>query len=210
MQTTFGLETDRLPHCVVYPATRSTRICRRSCADVIGEIIGGRSSGWRGWRSPGAVVDGGRVKPTLVLLHSLLLGPLTWAPVAAKLRALGVGTVIPSMVHVTDVDEPPFWPQIGAVVKDSVSALPQDQPIVLVAHSNAGVVVPPVVAAAGRSLGACSSMPVCPRVAGRRLPPPDRLAYLRSIAAEAGCRNGRHGGKRTPSHHCFPAPGPEH
>lgn len=31
--------------------------------------------------------------------------------------------------HVTDVDDPPFWPRIGAVVNDSISHLPQDQPI---------------------------------------------------------------------------------
>lgn len=126
------------------------------------------------------------MKPTLVLLHSLLLGPLTWAPVAAKLRALGVATVVPSMVHVTDVDEPPFWPQIGAVVKDSVSDLPQDQPIVLVAHSNAGVVVPPVVAAAGRPVVGCvfvdASLPS--RCGPTPAASPERLAYLRSIAAE--------------------------
>ncbi|MFC7545633.1 hypothetical protein [Plantactinospora sp. GCM10030261] len=74
------------------------------------------------------------MKPVLVLLHSLLLEPLTWAPLAAKLRALGVATVVPSMVHVTDVDDPPFWPWIGAVVNDGLSHLLQGRPIVLVAQ----------------------------------------------------------------------------
>jgi hypothetical protein len=126
------------------------------------------------------------VKPALVLLHSLLLGPLTWAPVAAKLRALGAATVVPSLVHVADADDPPFWPRIGAAVKDSVSHLPPGQPIVLVAHSNAGLLVPVVVQAAGRPVVGClfvdASLPS--RCGPTPAASPDRLAYLRSIAAE--------------------------
>lgn len=77
------------------------------------------------------------MEPAFVLAHSLLLGPSTWAPVAASLRGTGAVTVVPSLVDVTDADDPPFWPSVAAAVDDAISDLPQDQPIVLVAHSNA-------------------------------------------------------------------------
>ncbi|MDG4797788.1 alpha/beta hydrolase [Micromonospora sp. WMMD1082] len=124
------------------------------------------------------------MKPAFVLLHSLLLGPLTWAPVAANLRTRGTTTVVPSLVHVADVDDPPFWPRIGAAVNDGVSHLPPGQPIVLVAHSNAGPLVPVVVPAVGRPVAGClfvdASLPSLrgPTPAAS----PERLAHLRSIA----------------------------
>ncbi|MEV2239244.1 alpha/beta hydrolase [Micromonospora sp. NPDC049891] len=126
------------------------------------------------------------MKPAVVLLHSLLLGPLTWAPVAARLRALGTATVVPSLIQVADADDPPFWPRICTTVRDSVSHLPQDQPIVLVAHSNAGLLVPTVVRAAGRPVAGClfvdASLPS--RCGATPAASPERLAHLRSIAAE--------------------------
>ncbi|WBB91321.1 alpha/beta hydrolase [Verrucosispora sp. WMMC514] len=126
------------------------------------------------------------MKPALVLLHSLLLGPVTWAPVAARLRALDAAAVVPSLVHVAAVGEPPFWPGVAAAVSDSVSQLPDGQPIVLVAHSNAGLVVPAVVPAAGRPVVGClfvdASLPS--RSGPTPAASPERLAYLRSVATE--------------------------
>lgn len=132
----------------------------------------------------GGVVDGGRVEPAFVLLHSMLLGPSTWAPVAARLAASGAVAVVPSFVDVADLDDPPFWPRVAATVDDALTRLPPHQPVVLVAHSNAGLLVPAVVRAARRPVAGClfvdASLPA------RTRPTPaataERLAFLRTLA----------------------------
>jgi hypothetical protein len=122
--------------------------------------------------------------PAFVLVHSLLLGPLTWAPVAARL-ASGAVTVVPSLVDVADAN-PPFWPSVVARVNDAVDRLPRRQPIVLVAHSNAGLMVPVIVQAAPRPVAGCvfvdASLPA--RVGPTPAAPPERLDFLRSTATE--------------------------
>ena len=124
------------------------------------------------------------MEPAFVLVHSLLLGPATWAPVAARLAASGAVTVVPSLVGVTDTDEPPFWPRVVATVDGAVSHLPPEQPIVLVAHSNAGLLVPVVVRAARRPVAGClfvdASLPS--RAGPTPAAPPERLTHLRAMA----------------------------
>ncbi|WP_239133653.1 alpha/beta hydrolase [Rugosimonospora africana] len=89
---------------------------------------------------------------------------------------------MPSLVDVTDADDPPFWPRIAARVNDAVASLPRDQPILLVAHSNAGVFVPVVVQAARRPVAGC--LFVDARLPSRTGPTPtaspERLDYLRT------------------------------
>jgi predicted alpha/beta hydrolase family esterase len=68
---------------------------------------------------------------------------------------LGAVTVVPSLVDVADADDPPFWPRVAAKVNDAVVRLPPGQPLVLVAHSNAGLFVPVVVQAAQRPVAGC-------------------------------------------------------
>jgi hypothetical protein len=126
------------------------------------------------------------VDPAFVLLHSLLLGPLTWAPVAARLAAAGAVTVVPSLVDVTDVDDPPFWPRVVATVNDAVSQLPTGQPMWVVAHSNAGLFVPVVVQSAQRPVAGClfvdASLPS--RNGPTPTASPERLNYLRTKATQ--------------------------
>ncbi|MGI8794032.1 MAG: alpha/beta hydrolase [Acidimicrobiales bacterium] len=78
-----------------------------------------------------------------VLVHSPLVGPLTWARVGAALERRGHDVVIPELHSKT----PPYWEhyadQVAAVVEES------DVPVVLVAHSGAGAILPVV----GHSLG---------------------------------------------------------
>ncbi len=69
-----------------------------------------------------------------VLVHSPLVGPLTWGPVADRLDA-----VVPCL---TDL-EPPYWRSIA----DKVAAAITD-PAILVAHSNAGLFLPVIAQAA--------------------------------------------------------------
>jgi alpha/beta hydrolase family protein len=126
------------------------------------------------------------VNPAFVLVPSLLLGPLTWAAVAARLAASGRTTVVPSLVNVTDVDDPPFWPRVAATVDEAVAQLPQGQPIVVVAHSNAGLFVPVVVDAARRPVVGC--LFVDARLPARTGPTPaaspERLAHLRTMVSD--------------------------
>ncbi|GAA4604021.1 hypothetical protein BJY16_004831 [Actinoplanes octamycinicus] len=117
-----------------------------------------------------------------VLLHSLLLGPLTWSSVASRLPAR---TVVPVLTGVTAGD-PPFWPHVAGRVNDALATLPAEQPVVLVAHSNAGLMVPPVVAAACRPVVGCAfvdaTLPA--RTGPTPVTSPERLAVLRGMAVD--------------------------
>jgi hypothetical protein len=68
------------------------------------------------------------------LVHSPLVGPSTWAPVAERLDA-----TLPSLVDL----EPPYWRAVAERVAATVTT-----PTILVAHSNAGLFVPVIAAAA--------------------------------------------------------------
>ncbi len=121
-----------------------------------------------------------------MFMHSLLLGPLTWAPVAARVAASGAVTVMPSLVDVADVDAPPFWPRVAAKINDAVSGLPPGQPIVLVAHSNAGLFVPVAVQAVQRGVAGCLFVDatVPSRTGSTPAASPERLDYLRTKVTE--------------------------
>jgi hypothetical protein len=125
-------------------------------------------------------------EPAYVLVHSLLLGPLSWAPVAAELTAAGAATVTPSLVDVTDPDDPPVWPRVTDAVHDAVGRLPDDRPIVVVAHSNAGPFVPAIAQTARRPVAGC--LFVDARLPARAGPSPaatpERLAHLRAMVVQ--------------------------
>lgn len=81
---------------------------------------------------------------TLVLLHSPLVGPASWEPVAEVLRARGRAVVAPSLAAVFD-GPGPHLP--GLVATAATAAAEAGGPLVLVAHSGAGVLLPAVAAA---------------------------------------------------------------
>lgn len=75
---------------------------------------------------------------TLVLLHSPLLGPAVWGPVATKLSLRGYrGHVISAL------PSPPRT--VGDVMDHFLSEVPRDRGVILVPHSNAGLYVPTLV-----------------------------------------------------------------
>jgi hypothetical protein len=167
------------------PFSAGTGCCSSDGNDAGTASVYRRRAG-SGVRPAIGVVNDGWVAPAFVFVHSLLLGPLTWAPVAVRLTALGAVTVVPSLVDVADADDPPFWPRVAAKVNDALSHLPQGQPIVLVAHSNAGLFVPVVVQAARRPVAGC--LFVDARLPSRTGPAPaaspERLNYLRTKVTE--------------------------
>jgi hypothetical protein len=96
------------------------------------------------------------VETTTVLLHSPLVGPATWAPVAAELVRAGRPAVVPDLRGVATAAEP-WWPEALSAVARAVDAGAGSE-LVLVPHSNAGLLTPAVAAhlrSLGHRVGAC-------------------------------------------------------
>ena len=70
--------------------------------------------------------------PTYVLLTSPLLGPSVWAPVAEVLSGRGLDVVVPRLGEVASPVD---------VLRGYLAGIPEDRPLTLVAHSNAGLYV---------------------------------------------------------------------
>jgi pimeloyl-ACP methyl ester carboxylesterase len=85
----------------------------------------------------------------LALVHSPLVGPLTWTRLAAVLGARGLPVVLPELRD-DPADPRPFWQQHAAAAAADLQRLAPDQPLVLVAHSGAGALLPAIRQALGR------------------------------------------------------------
>jgi hypothetical protein len=90
---------------------------------------------------------------TVALIHSPLLGPETWGPVAEELRRDGAEAVVPDLGTGTE-DGEPFWRQHARAAAVVVRGLPADRRPVLVAHSGAGVLLPAIRGLADRPVAA--------------------------------------------------------
>ena len=89
-------------------------------------------------------------QPALVLVHSPLVAPLTWEPVAERLRRAGRVVVVPSLAGVID-DGPPYYRRLAGRVADEVARACTDSRVTLAGHSGAGALLPAIAAAiAGR------------------------------------------------------------
>ncbi|KPC91628.1 hypothetical protein ADL27_29080 [Streptomyces sp. NRRL F-6602] len=84
-----------------------------------------------------------RERPTPVLMHSPLVGPSSWRPVAAALRARGYATVVPSLSPVLGSRDG-WYPRMAAAVAHEVARHGGAGRTVLVAHSGAGALLPAV------------------------------------------------------------------
>ena len=85
----------------------------------------------------------------LALIHSPLVGPLTWTRVAAVLSDRGVPVLLPELR-----DDPasrrPFWQQQAESAAQALAARASAQPLILVGHSGAGALLPAIRQALGR------------------------------------------------------------
>jgi hypothetical protein len=86
-----------------------------------------------------SIVTLGPMGVVLALLPSPLLGPAAWQPVAAHLLRTGWAVVTPAASHVA-----PRTPD--DVLRSFLAALPANQDLVLIPHSNAGLYVPALTA----------------------------------------------------------------
>lgn len=86
---------------------------------------------------------------TFVLVHSPLVGPVTWEPAAAALRSRGHRAVVPSLLDTLRSGPPYVGPQVDAVVAAVRAAATgsTDEGYVVVGHSGAGPLLPAVGAA---------------------------------------------------------------
>src|SRR5271170_1235421 len=75
---------------------------------------------------------------TLVLVHSPLVGPLTWEPTAKRLRQMGYQVLVPSLAGIVG-GAPPYYRKLAGRAADAAGTGP-----VLVAHSGAGALLPAI------------------------------------------------------------------
>jgi surfactin synthase thioesterase subunit len=111
----------------------------------------------------------------IVLIHSPLVGPITWSLVADALRRRGLEVAVPTLVD-ADEGEAPFWEQHAAAVARDVGAIAAGAPLVLVGHSGAGPLLPTI----ARRLG----HPVAAYIFADAGIPADGASYLDLMATE--------------------------
>lgn len=76
-----------------------------------------------------------------ILIHSPLVGPLSWKLVADELRQRGLDVLVPTLKDIPDSREP-FWKQHAESVAQALAHIPKDTFVTLVAHSGAGPLLP--------------------------------------------------------------------
>lgn len=78
-----------------------------------------------------------------VLIHSPLVGPLTWSRVADVMRGRGLDAVVPNLEDSLDSQDP-FWKQHADSVSRSLTGISTGNRLILVAHSGAGPLLPAI------------------------------------------------------------------
>ena len=76
-----------------------------------------------------------------VLIHSPLVGALTWKLVAHEMRQRDREVIVPTLVDSPD-SEKPYWKQHAESVAQALAQIPKDRLLTLVAHSGAGPLLP--------------------------------------------------------------------
>jgi hypothetical protein len=80
---------------------------------------------------------------TFVLIHSPIVGPMTWLPVADEIRRRGHDAIVPSLLERWR-QGPPYWRRhVDAVVAELRERSPST-PLVLTGHSGAGPLLPQI------------------------------------------------------------------
>ena len=78
-----------------------------------------------------------------VLVHSPLVGPLTWSLVAGEMRQRGLDVLVPILEDSPDSTEP-FWKQHAQSTAQALADVAQADFVTLVAHSGAGPLLPAI------------------------------------------------------------------
>lgn len=97
----------------------------------------------------------GHPERAFLLLHSPLVGPATWSLVAQALGQRGERAIVPELRSGDQgLDDPPHWPLHARAVASAVEGALGKSPLVLVAHSGAGPLLPAVRQALGNPVAA--------------------------------------------------------
>ena len=78
-----------------------------------------------------------------VLIHSPLVGPLTWSLVADEMRQRGLDVLMPYLEDIPD-SKAPFWKQHADSVARALADIHKDTSVTWVAHSGAGPLLPAI------------------------------------------------------------------
>lgn len=87
-------------------------------------------------------------KPAIALIHSPLVGPLTWQAVGRLLEARGFSIAIPSLLGVFEAG-PPYYPRLARRAVEAILGAGDDGPVMLAGHSGAGALLPAIAAEVG-------------------------------------------------------------
>jgi pimeloyl-ACP methyl ester carboxylesterase len=128
-------------------------------------------------------VAGRKRDPVYVLIHSPLVGPSTWSPVARELERRGREAVVPSLLGVAEA-EPPRWRHVPDAVRAATANI--STPIVLAGHSGGGLLLPTIADDLTAEVAALvfvdSFLP--PKSGTLRLAPPGFMDQLRALATD--------------------------
>ena len=124
--------------------------------------------------------------PTLVLLHSPLVGPLTWQPAVTSLHAAGYHLAVPSLTGVVDTGPPSYRKLAGRVAETIRQANPTGA-MVLIGHSGAGALLPAAAEATATPVAAVVFVDAIlphPGVSWFETAPPVLREQLRGLASD--------------------------
>lgn len=80
---------------------------------------------------------------TFVLIHSPLVGPLTWTLVTREMKQGGLDVIVP-VLNDSPESKDPYWKQHAESVSRALAEISSRSSIILVAHSGAGPLLPAI------------------------------------------------------------------
>jgi pimeloyl-ACP methyl ester carboxylesterase len=106
---------------------------------------------------------------------------------AGELRARGHDVIVPSLLGV-GAGDPPYWPRVVDAVLGGLAGTAPERPLVLVAHSNAGLLMPMIRAALANPIAGSVFVDAALPALGEQTPvvPDEYLAVLRGKVDAAG------------------------